>query len=830
MSLYSDLTNVLTPYAKKIKTNLNWMNRIANSGISDEVSLRNGTLMIGYYPSNNAGISTSSTAARMMVYPVEPGKTYYITWLPNTTAHPQARTAFGDTAPEDIVNGTIVYDYYDNKANNKLTRYAKTNSGNHSYLYVYIATDSDGTPDIVEVTTTSHSFDKSVSALNSIEKITDDIENARETFTLVENDGYLNVDGSIHEQTYTNEEKYTDLIPVNGSELLVFDYTLETSKSMWLCYCAYDANNNLIGQRVNVLNNSAGAVHDAGSFIIPSNARGIKLTYRTHGYSNVMKVFAINHASITQLRADMDEYASIAQTATETALQTAIDAVKKIQDEITLTEYDGYLDSTGNVMTPSEVNGEKYTNLIPITDDAENLNWYYELQNKDTMWLAYIPYDVNGDRLQNRTNIYSLGTGGTKASGVFNVPSGTTGIKFTYRAHGETGVVKLFSVNNNVTENLKEGIANNAVKSNLAVFPARFKPCYDHLFVSRKNDNCIIPHESLYHVRLSRKLGFNIIEANVAYTSDGVYFVNHLSSRKFDGYFHHIDGNTDISDINVNTVTWNWIEENVRYNSSIPKYRTRPCRLDEFLGECRQQNIVPFITSKTGSNNYLEIADKYMGKGNYIAYGATRDIAPNAIIYHYKSDLSTKEDILAYCKKIGAPFIYGLSNTGSFTDAQLKELCDLLHENGFWIGVSYKDVDWYKYSYLGFDFNATQTGMNRIDNGNICNFDTIFGFDDFDYTNATETDAILTCSANATIRPKIQDTVYSVCGIDLEVSFNGSITLSRMGEMISNYVYESDGSYPMFITVPIFNGHPKFTLTATNGTVIYDMKFKASRF
>lgn len=390
---------------------------------------------------------------------------------------------------------------------------------------------------------------------------------------------------------------------------------------------------------------------------------------------------------------------------------------------------------------------------------------------------------------------------------------------------------EIFAINNEIfaiNEQMDQfdSIANNSNKTNLAVFTGRFKPCYDHLFVNKTGDNVIIPHESLYHVRLSHKMGYNTIEANIAKTSDNVYIVNHLNGGKFGGYFHHVDGETDISDIAVSSVTWDWIVQNVRYNSSIPKYRTRPCTLEEFLGECKQQNIIPFVTSTEA--NVIAIVESIMGKENYIAYGATRTNAPNAIIYHWISNLTTKTDILAYCKNIGAPFIFGMGNPTAFTDAELQDIVDTLHENGFWIGTSYADNLWYKYTKLGFDFNGSQTQTNRIESGNLYNLNSVFGFSDFDVTGGTETDGVLMFSNSGTIRPKIADDTENIICVDIEVWFNGSITLSAIGERGAQTV-TSDGSYPFFVCTPILNGSPKFTITCASGTTVSDIKFKASR-
>lgn len=357
------------------------------------------------------------------------------------------------------------------------------------------------------------------------------------------------------------------------------------------------------------------------------------------------------------------------------------------------------------------------------------------------------------------------------------------------------------------------------------ISPFKFKAFGDHLFVNRMTD-AVIPHESLYHVRLSRLMGFNAIEANVHKTSDNVYIVNHLESGKFGRYFHHVDGTTDISNTAVSSVTWSWIVENVRYNSTVKKYQTRPCRLEEFLSECRQQNIISFID--TDEEAVVALANKYMGRNNYIAYGATRANCPDAIIYVWSS-LTTKEEILALCNSYGRPFIYGMANPSSFTDAQLKEIVALLHENGYWIGTSYQDNNWYKYSYLGFDLNTAQRSINRLDVGNICDINSIFGFNGFTFTNATETNGVLTYSADGTLVPTFTAETLSVGGIDLEIVFNGEITVPAIGERLQT-TFTSDASYPVFVTTPIINGSPALSITVSSGTVVYDCKYKVSKF
>lgn len=355
--------------------------------------------------------------------------------------------------------------------------------------------------------------------------------------------------------------------------------------------------------------------------------------------------------------------------------------------------------------------------------------------------------------------------------------------------------------------------------------PFKYKKRYDHLFSTRTGVNCTIPMQSLFHVRLSKKFGFDVIEGNVNKTSDGKYFVHHMAADdKFGSFFHHVDGVTDISNIVCTTVTWDWIEQNVRYNSSIAKYQTRPCTLEEFLGECRQQELMPML--EIIDLNVVAIADKILGKGNYIAYGGSRSLTPNAIMYQWKN-LATKQEILDYCDQFGTPMIYGMALPSRFTDAELQEIIDALHEKGYQIGVSYVYEKASDYFYKGVDVDGSQNYINRIESGNLCNFSATFGFDDFTFTNATETDGVLTYSSNGTFAPDIANTVYQFCAIDIELVFDGTINVPAIGEA-SAVTITSDGTKPSYFAIPIINGSPLLTISVNSGTKIIDAKFKAS--
>ncbi len=372
---------------------------------------------------------------------------------------------------------------------------------------------------------------------------------------------------------------------------------------------------------------------------------------------------------------------------------------------------------------------------------------------------------------------------------------------------------------------------NNSVESNKNAILSRLRnesPCYDHLFVN--DSNPIIPHESVYHIRLSKKMGFGIIEANVAVTSDNVFFVNHLSSGKFGNYFKHVDGVTDISNISASSVTWDWIIENVRYNTATVKYQTRPVRLDEFLQECNAQNIVPFVGRSVAPNGTVshEVAKKYMGETGYIAYGGVRSSVGNTPIYFWDNTNIDPQDILSACKQIGAPLIWG-TQMARFDDSIAKTIIETLHDNGFFVGVSYVDANWEKYREMGADFNGTQSLINRIFDGNICSCSSVFDWDDYVITGSPiNTNGVLTFENAGTIKPIIQnDNSQGIRGYDYEVVFSGSIDVVSA---VESRTITHDTMLPEWYSKPIYNDSVEVIFNVSAGTVVQDLYFKANKF
>ena len=370
----------------------------------------------------------------------------------------------------------------------------------------------------------------------------------------------------------------------------------------------------------------------------------------------------------------------------------------------------------------------------------------------------------------------------------------------------------------------------------LGSFVNRINPYYDHLFIDKinkgvANDDIIIPSESIYSVAISKRLGFDMLELNVNYTSDGAFLVFHGDGGKFGPQFEHIDGVTDISTVAVNSVTLEWVKSNVRYKSKYPKYRTAPSTLEEMLHECKRNGIVPFVqrkdTNATGTwVSSITSADRIMGIGNYVSYGGGSNTRETSAPICYFGSENSVEEILAVCNKYGAPFIYAINNVTKFSDDELKNIVDTLHNKGYFVGFagSYQNEPLnQKLLNMGFDVSASGWNVPIFTDSNIVCADS---FEQFAH-NGTVNDSELTLSAGNTVSIAHSGSVPFLSVGLLQIRFTGKLNI-KMGDYINNE-FVSDGDSAMTLTTYYMEKAPVFNITAVEGTVIKEILFKASK-
>lgn len=366
----------------------------------------------------------------------------------------------------------------------------------------------------------------------------------------------------------------------------------------------------------------------------------------------------------------------------------------------------------------------------------------------------------------------------------------------------------------------------NAVNAN---WPFKFGgPYYSHIFIDKidKDSDVVIPCQSVFDVQIAARLGFKFIEGNVHKTATpGKYIVMHGARGKLGGQVMRLDGSS-AEDVVISETSFEDLMTKFVYRSKYAKYRTHITSLEEFLTECRRNNIAPMIQHV--DEQEVEIIKSYMGN-NFIMYWGYREEFSGPILEYW--GYKTKEEILGRCRFIGdgAPYMYCMGNTHDFTDEQLADICKEVHKLGCYIGFagSYEDrARSEKMLALGMDFSASGCEINEITTGNLCNLTADLCFDDFK-TNGKTVDYVLRLAKGQTIKPGIELGKEFLSGGSLHIMFKGKIKVD-MGDYIHTE-YESDGSRSTWISTYFLDQAPTFTITATEPTEILTMTYKASK-
>jgi glycerophosphoryl diester phosphodiesterase len=95
--------------------------------------------------------------------------------------------------------------------------------------------------------------------------------------------GYLDVNGDIASASETNKEVTTDFIPVDVDDYVDCHFSFPETQSMWLARCLYDAKKKKISTRSVLVNNVNYRNGNVRINFTDSEARYIRISYRTYG-------------------------------------------------------------------------------------------------------------------------------------------------------------------------------------------------------------------------------------------------------------------------------------------------------------------------------------------------------------------------------------------------------------------------------------------------------------------------------------------------------------------------------------------------------------------
>lgn len=339
----------------------------------------------------------------------------------------------------------------------------------------------------------------------------------------------------------------------------------------------------------------------------------------------------------------------------------------------------------------------------------------------------------------------------------------------------------------------------------------------------------IVPSQTIADARKAKKLGFSAIELNVRVTSDGKFYCFHGTNGAFGNKFISLD-DTDISSVQVNTVTSDYIDEYVRWNTRYNNYKTAPFRLETMLYECKRLGLVPAVEYQAG---VIEVLDKIMGKHNYVigSYSNSREtIGSDAIMVSWL--VGTKEQLLGYAKASGNPYIVGVNTTNSYyssyTDSDWKELTDYLHANGFYTMFAYGNpvyVD--RMLKNGFDFCSTTSLIPRIESPNVAEVHSDVLFAEFTHSG-TVTDGVLTLANGDTVSPSTSIGHTHLGGAELHITFSGTVNIQLAGRNYNGIT--SDGKEDVYISTYVELGTPNLAVTAVGAVDIMNIDFYASQY
>lgn len=392
-----------------------------------------------------------------------------------------------------------------------------------------------------------------------------------------------------------------------------------------------------------------------------------------------------------------------------------------------------------------------------------------------------------------------------------------------------------FDLNTYFYNNVSKG--NNDWKSlPLGRLSQRFE--YHYFMGSRRS---IIPPQSIHDLNCAKRLGFKSIELNVHATSDGELIVMHGSGGKFSYEVVDLNGEYTYADTAISSVTYQWIQDNLRYNSIIPKYRTKILSLEETLKEAKRIGLYVslYMTSVDIHEKCVRLLEKYQDIPSYGVYSRgqavkLREITKDIIGYYSMS--STLEDIIEDCEQIGAPYIHAMANEIlidsyglTWSDEQLSEVVEEVHKRNCHLAYAAcylkEDINQHL-AKLGFDYAGSGWSVNPFDSGNVLNtgYDLYANVQDWE-TNGEVGTYTLTLNDGNTITLKEQEYVSLGKGY-LTLLFNGKVKV-ELGEV--NVELESNGNEIVELSSYYLDNNPNLVITSIGTTEIHNFTFKLSK-
>lgn len=247
---------------------------------------------------------------------------------------------------------------------------------------------------------------------------------------------------------------------------------------------------------------------------------------------------------------------------------------------------------------------------------------------------------------------------------------------------------------------------NNAIEDNankidatdkLLDLPFLDNPCYYHWNPNGFTDN--IPSQSVEDNMLAKRLGFTMVEVNQQATATtGKYVITHGNSGKFGQEF-----NSTYADVLINSMSYNDIVQNVKYNSAKACYNHTISTPETFFKNCAQLGLGVYL--RTNNAAIVNTARKYIQDNKIVIEGGASVRSTynfvgllTSYIGEYDSSTICNLDYLRafVAARGGVPYHIVLLDTHveyMIVQGTLETIVSTLRSEGIYIGVCYASGD-----------------------------------------------------------------------------------------------------------------------------------------
>lgn len=395
-------------------------------------------------------------------------------------------------------------------------------------------------------------------------------------------DGYIDSTGNIHAAT-ASAEKTTAFIPVEYLDVFHVEYNVPATQSLWCVYAFYDANQALVGGRVSLINVSGTSAQ--GDIIVTDNSvKYLRISARTFGY-DVDSTLNIYHP--------LANFVSTMMRGNDAVLYTS-EYGKYINASV------GYSNNPNNYyrFRAFEINasaGDVFTIILKafIPADTNSASLFYAFFNGSTALTARQGGNIT-ERGSDVLKMYSA-----------TAPTNSTLLKVSASLFFD-GVLAVYK--NGILATPESSIYDAGVTQKIAEDTRYYNSNVKS--INHRGYNIMAPENTLPAFILSKKCGFDYVETDVRFTSDGVAVLLHdeainRTARNADGT--EISGTVNIADITY--------EQALTYDFGIWKNSyyagTKIPTLEQFLDACKKLGLKPYIELKAGTDDQIKgIVDK----------------------------------------------------------------------------------------------------------------------------------------------------------------------------------------------------------------------------